>query len=310
VLASYARLSLLCEAAAYAAIAHWVHWLYGWGYPALTAAALCVAYLNRLLMVCITTAAARLAAGPRDASQRVPWTGEAAMVLREAWAVAAAQLFQFPFHRWAVRPDPPAAPTQGIPVILVHGYYSDRGYFGHLVRSLEACGAAPVFTPNFTSIFASIERFAAELHDEIERICAGTGAPQVVLVCHSMGGLAARSYLARHGPARVRRLVTIASPHAGTVHARLGGGTNARQMRRGSAFLAALREREGERGPGCATTSLYTPQDNLVVPAASSVLPWARNVAIPGLGHVEILRSPRLALEVRAELRESGVALR
>jgi len=33
-------------------------------------------------------------------------------------------------------------------------------------------------------------------------------------------------------------------------------------------------------------------------------------VAIPGLGHVEILRSPRLALEVRAELRESGVALR
>jgi triacylglycerol esterase/lipase EstA (alpha/beta hydrolase family) len=226
------------------------------------------------------------------------------MLFREAWAVCVAQLVEFPFHRWVLRADPAGNAPQRTPVVLVHGYYSNRGYFRHLVRALEGRGVAPLFTPNFTSVFASIERFASELHAEIERICAATGAAQVVLVCHSMGGLAARSYLARHGAARVRKLVTIASPHGGTVHAHLGAGENGRQMRRASAFLGALRDREAGRGPGCAATSIYTPQDNLVAPHESSLLPWARNVALPGLGHVEILRSERLARELEAELRE------
>lgn len=307
-LANYARLSLAFEVLAYAAIAHWLYWLYGWSYAPLAAAALAIAFVNRFLMVCITASVARVASDPLERGERVGWPREAAMLFREAWAVCAAQLYEFPFHSWALRPDPRAEGGQPIPVLLVHGYYSNRGYFRHLVRRLEARGAAPLFTPNFTSIFASIERFAAELQVEIERICTATGAEQVVLVCHSMGGLAARSYLARHGPARVRKLVTIASPHEGTVHAHLGGGENGRQMRRGSAFLAGLREREAGRGPGCATTSIYTPQDNLVAPCRSSLLPWARNVALPGLGHVEILRSERLAREVETELRECGAA--
>lgn len=305
-LANYARFSLTLEVLAYAAIAHWLHWVWGWSYVPLAAGALAMAFLNRFLTVSITAAVARFVSGPPDPRQRVGWACGAAMLFREAWAVSAAQLFQFPFHAWAVRPDPPAVPTDRIPVVLVHGYYSNRGYFRHLVGRLEARGAHPVFTPCFTSIFASIEHFAAELQTEIERICAATGAPQVVLVCHSMGGLAARSYLALHGAARVRKLVTIASPHGGTALARLGAGRNARQMRRGSAFLAALREHEGAAAPGCAAISIYTPQDNLVAPPASSVLPWARNVALPGLGHMEILRSERLALEVEAELRECG----
>lgn len=307
-LANYARLSLAFEALAYALIAHWLHWLYGWPYALLGGAALAIAFLNRFLMVCITAGVARLASGPLEPANRVGWASGAAMLLREGWAVSVAQLFEFPFHQWALRMDPRGDGAKPVPVVLVHGYYSNRGYFRHLVRALEARGAAALYTPNFTSIFASIERFAAELQVEIERVCAATGAGQVVLVCHSMGGLAARGYLARHGASRVRKLVTIASPHEGTVHAHLGGGENGRQMRRGSAFLAALREREAGRGPGCATTSIYTPQDNLVAPPQSSLLPWARNVALPGLGHVEILRSERLARELEAELRECGAA--
>lgn len=309
-LANYARFSLLLEVLAYAAIAYWVHWLYGWAYAPLAGAAFGIAFLNRFLMVCITASVSRWVSGPLDPSQRAGAARGAAMLIREAWAVCAAQLFQFPFHAWALRRDPPLLPTDRTPIVLVHGYYSNRGYFRHLVRSLEARGAGPIFTPCFTSIFASIERFASELHAEIERICGATGAAQVVLVCHSMGGLAARSYLARHGSARVAKLVTIATPHHGTVLAYLGGGENGRQMRRASAFLEALRNHEGEQGAGCPATCVFTPQDNLVAPARSSVLPWARNVALPGFGHVEILRSAHLARLVEAELRECGAALR
>ena len=160
----------------------------------------------------------------------------------------------------------------------------------------------PVLTPNFPSIFATIGDYAEALHAEIERACAASGARQVMLLCHSMGGLAAREYLRRHGEGRVAKLITIATPHHGTVHARLGAGANAREMRQASAFLAALATREEEAGPACAAVSIYSTHDNLVAPRESARLEWARNVVLPGRGHVEILSSPELVALVAAEL--------
>lgn len=60
---------------------------------------------------------------------------------------------------------------------------------------------------------ASVEVRARALADAIER----TGARQVNLIAHSMGGLDARWYVGRlGGHARVASLVTIATPHRGT----------------------------------------------------------------------------------------------
>src|SRR5256885_1672280 len=83
----------------------------------------------------------------------------------------------------------------------------------------------------------------------------------------------------------------IPSPHGGTVHARFGAGANARQMMQASEFLRTLCEEEAAKAPACAVTSIYTPHDNLVAPQETSRLPWARNIAIPGRGHVDILAS-------------------
>jgi triacylglycerol lipase len=188
---------------------------------------------------------------------------------------------------------------------MVHGYFSNRGYFRPLVRALESQGVGPIFTPNFPAAFASIEDFVACLEREIDAIASATGQ-RVVLVCHSMGGLAARAYLCRHGAARVAKLVTIASPHHGTLHAYFGAGANARQMQRGSRFLAEVCAKEAERAPQCPVTSIYSPHDNLVAPQETSRLAWAKNVALPGFGHLDILRSPRLAAAVLEELREAG----
>ena len=118
-------------------------------------------------------------------------------------------------------------PASPIPIILVHGYFANRGYFAGLVRRLESRGVAPIFTPNLASSFATIERYAEELGAAIERI-AGAGDAQAIVIAHSMGGLGARAYLCAHGARRVRKLITIASPHHGTVHARFGVGDSAR----------------------------------------------------------------------------------
>ena len=66
--------------------------------------------------------------------------------------------------------------------------------------------------------------------------------------------------------------------------------------------------REAERAPGIPATSIYMPHDNLVAPQDSSRLEWAKNVALPGFGHIEVLHSTRLADLLVQELREAGVA--
>jgi len=197
-------------------------------------------------------------------------------------------------------PLPPSGPQ--VAVVLVHGYLSNRGYFAPMVRWLEARGVARIIVPNYRSVFSDIESSANELHAAIERLAAG-GVQQVVLVCHSMGGLLARRYLQEHGEARVARLVTIASPHHGTVLSRLGVGGHARQMRQGSDFLRALDAAEAARAPQVPATSIYSVHDNLVTPQDTSRLDWARNVALAGVGHVGIIAHEPVYALVMEELR-------
>jgi len=305
--AGYLRLLLIAELCAYAAIGWWIHARLGWSAAALAALAVAASIAIRLAIVCGGVIVSNLARSPRTPDQRLGPAGALALLLREWHSVLSTNYRLFPFDRWALRPDPPARPAETPPVLFVHGYFSNRGYFNRIVPMLESRGVGPVFTPNFPSAFGSIERLAEALHGEIERICAATGQSRLVLVCHSMGGLAARSYLCEHGAARVRKLVTIGTPHHGTVVAWFGTGRNAAQMRPGSGYLRALEAREGGAGPACETVSIYTPHDNLVAPQASSILPRARNVAVPGRGHVDLLESARLLEVLLEELRAAGV---
>ena len=304
-LAGYIRVMLLLELAAYAAIAEWLHFLYGWSYGALAALAVAAALIARLAMVCVTTSVGLAAGRPRAPEHRIGARAVAALVAREWTSVLYNNFVLLSWESFALRADPPRRPAPHPAVLMVHGYFSNRGYFRPLVRALESQGVGPIFTPNFPAAFASIEDFAASLAREIDAIAAGTGQ-RVVLVCHSMGGLAARAYLCQHGAARVAKLVTIASPHHGTLHASFGAGANARQMRRGSRFIDQVCAKEGDRGPACPVTSIYTPHDNLVAPQDTSRLAWAKNIALPGFGHLDILRSKRLAEVILAELREAG----
>ena len=308
--AHYIRFMLAIELAAYVAISAWLHLRLGWSYATLALGAVGAALMGRLAMVCITTAIGLAAGAPRSPEHQLGIGGVAALILREWRSMLATNFFSFPWEAQALRSDPQATPTPRVPVLLVHGYFSNRGYFRALARALEARGVEPVFAPNFSAAFATIEEFAAQLDREIERIAAGTGQGKLVLVCHSMGGLAARAYLRGHGCARVAKLITIASPHHGTLHALAGAGANARQMHRGSRFLEEICANEGERGPECGVTSIYSPHDNLVAPQETSRLAWAKNIAIPGCGHLDILRSRRLFEVVLEELRETGIEAR
>ena len=308
--ARYIRFQLFFELAAYVAITIWLHFLFQWNYALVAALCIAAAVLGRLAMVIVTTTIGFAHRSPREKSHHIGPRGTVAMVMREWGAMLLNTFFRFPFPELALRPDPPPARDGRMPVVMIHGYFSNRGYFGPLVRRLESHGVGPIFTPNFPSAFTTIEHYVEQLARFMEETCEASGQPQVVLIAHSMGGLVARAYLCTHGARRIRKLITIASPHNGTVHARLGSGPNAKQMERASQFIEELCRKEGEKGPDCGLTSVYTPHDNLVAPQDTSRLPWARNIPVPGRGHVDILASNRLATIVLKELREAGVAVR
>lgn len=304
-LARIALLEQVLELGLYAAIGTWLAARHGFGIPGIalfTAACLLAA---RMLLVCASFAIAWLQRSPRAPEQRLGVAASVAMVVREWRALLALNLVLLPWERWAVRPDPVPGPTGHPAIVLVHGYLANRGCFRGLVRRLEQGGAGPIFTPNLRSWFAPIERFEQDLAAVVESIAASTGR-KVILVSHSMGGLACRAYLARQGAGRVDRLITLASPHHGTAMAAFGMGPSAHQMRRHSDFLRALAHGEGAHGPGVPVLSIYSTHDNLVSPQETSRLPWARNIALAGVGHVDLLDSLEVAGHVLAELRAAG----
>jgi triacylglycerol esterase/lipase EstA (alpha/beta hydrolase family) len=301
-LSRHVRLGLLVELAAWVAIGSWLVLARRWDAASAVALAVAVVLGARLAVVATSFAMSTVARSRRETQHRLGPAATVRLVAGEWRAMLANNFYWLPFEKQALRPDPPLEPAGLMPVVLVHGYLSNRGTLCRLARALDAAGAGPVFVPTLPAIFQPIERFEEHLCAAIEAICRATGQPKVVLVAHSMGGLVSRQFLMRRGNARVARLVTLGSPHHGTAIAPLGLGANAVQMRIGSDFLAGLAKREGESGPGIPALSVWTAHDNLVAPQDSSRLAWARAAPIHGVAHLAMLDDSRVHRLVLAEI--------
>ena len=110
------------------------------------------------------------------------------------------------------------------------------------LRELRAADRAFVAV-DLEPVFGSIDRYVQTIDAAIVRVTAATGQPPL-LICHSMGGLAARAWLRDADGARVHRIVTLGTPHRGTWLARFGRTANGRQMRMGGEWLQRI---DGER---------------------------------------------------------------
>ncbi|MDJ0943291.1 MAG: alpha/beta fold hydrolase [Kiloniellales bacterium] len=202
-----------------------------------------------------------------------------------------------PFERWWMGPESRGSRGQAQPpLLLIPGYFCNRGVWWWLRRGLRAQGRS-VATIDLEPPLGDIEVLAEGLAARVRSLLAETGADQVALVGHSMGGLVARAYLRRHGDGRVAKLITLGTPHHGTELARIGLGRNARQMEPESAWLRKLAETEPLPVPAL---SVWSVRDNYVMPQDSSRLAGAREIALPSLGHLSMLFSPKV-LEILLE---------
>jgi triacylglycerol esterase/lipase EstA (alpha/beta hydrolase family) len=234
---------------------------------------------------------------PRPPEARIGIAASLKLLAVESWTIAAGWPIMA-LHRWLLR-DPAPAPAAR-PIVLIHGVLCNDGVWFALRRHLARAGIGPVYTLNYGPIVASAEHFASQLAARIAAVRAATGAEHVVLVGHSLGGLVARAYLRRFGGAYVSRLITVGTPHHGSMFAWLFPGWCLAQMRPGNAWLVTLNRDEGTLPP-VPTTALWSRHDTMIAPQASAKLGGAENVALVGIGHNALLRDPQVHARVAAE---------
>jgi len=244
---------------------------------------------------------------PRKPEHQLGFLGALRLFLAEYATTILTFNVLFPLERWLLPLAPvPAAAGRKTPVVLVHGFICNRGYWKFLAGELERAKLGPVYAVTLEPVFGSIDEHARRLGETIERICKASGAPQVMLIGHSMGGLISRAYLHAGGASRIARIVTLGSPHHGTRAAYLLRkiAKDAEQMCIKSEWLTALNALEAKPCP-VPITSILSPHDNIVFPQSSALLayPNARNIYFPGLGHVELVYSPSVMARVIEELR-------
>ena len=187
------------------------------------------------------------------------------------------------------------------PVLLVPGFLDSPRSFALLERRLRREGFethAVRLTPRLAT--CSLHRFARQVelaaapHDEVD------------VVGFSMGGIVSRLWIQRYGgAAKVNRLVTLASPHAGSHVARIMPQRAAREMRPGSALLTDL-DRDLDVLDDVKVVSLWTPYDATVFPGHSGQLAVGRTEKLGVALHRLMLLDRRVALRVVAALREAA----
>ena len=196
--------------------------------------------------------------------------------------------------RWRAVPDrvvaaPELRGRRG--VVFIHGFVCNRGFWTPWLRELERSSHA-FSAVNLEPVFGSIDDYAPIIDRAVEAVTQACGMPPL-LVCHSMGGLAARAWL-RAGPgAAAHHIVTIGTPHGGTWLAQFSRAPSARQMAVGSDWLRAL-DAQRTRQPETGFTCWYSNCDNIVFPASGATLRGADNRLVRGVAHVDLAFQPEV----------------
>ena len=255
----------------------------------LALAAVIITYVLRLYEWRNLPASERL----EDEERLAPWLAGTLALLWE-YFTSVAVILLYPIG-WFMTGGKQARGATDRPILFVPGFFGNEAAFLWLKHYLERRGHPTTYTVDLGPSRAGLKHFAALIADRVDEIRAETGAPKVDLICHGLGGLAARMYLAGGGAAHVATCVSIATPHRGTKLAVLLAGKAARDMHPGSAAIASLAAGiAAEQAAGVKFVNIYSSFDNWVLPPVQAELPGAENHVLHYLGHTALFFSEQV----------------
>jgi pimeloyl-ACP methyl ester carboxylesterase len=197
------------------------------------------------------------------------------------------------------------------PVLLVHGFGHNSSAWFMLRKALKRAGFTSVHTMNYNPLAHDIPEIAEKLSNRVEMIRGLTGSDKVNLVGHSLGGVVSRWYVQEmDGDLKVNTAITLSSPHRGTIAAWVPAGRTARECRPGSWVMHRLND--GVLPTHVRWVAFYGDTDALVQPIRSGRIDApalnARNVLVPGMGHMGMLLDGHVVNQVVEELLRPPVA--
>ena len=239
----------------------------------------------------------------RNAAPRARWLALPGAVLREWRESTAIFGWRMPWRSNAIEDHLPKTSRGLRGVVFIHGYICNRGLWNPWMKRLLKLDRAFVAV-TLEPVFSNLDEYVPQVERAVRRMEAATGLAPVI-VAHSMGGLVARAWLrsrATHkrsdGTDEAARLITIGTPHRGTWLAAFARTANARQMRVGSSWMAALADGEPPTLAGL-ITSWWSECDQIVYPPPTGVYPGSEAKQLRGVGHIALTAREEIWNEIR-----------
>ncbi len=199
---------------------------------------------------------------------------------------AAVYLFSYALIRSTPSFAAPETEDDQLPILFVHGFSCNAGFWTRYLHQFRQSWGGHLATVNLEPVFGRIEDYASVISSRIGELQNRSGQTHCLIVCHSMGGLATRHLLRNETEReRVAGVITLGTPHSGTLLAQFAMAENSSQMRRLSAWLTRLKQDEaGYTLPP--VEALVGTHDNIVSPQECAAYDYATNTYMTGISHL------------------------
>jgi triacylglycerol lipase len=193
-----------------------------------------------------------------------------------------------------------------LPVLFIHGVFHNRSTFAWLKQKLTGHGFRHFKEVDLLTSVHPIPRLAEQIASVVSTMQRRHEVPQINIVGHSLGGIIARYYVqAMGGDGVVQNLITLGSPHGGTLWSNFSILSHLKDLSPKSEFMEKLQKLPPPQHTRAIAVSGAL--DIMVRPKMSGFWPGVRNIHLKRVGHAGLLFSNRVSEIILANLNPGPV---